>query len=101
MQVLWCYAFQKYKNKKMGKQVLADIHQTWCCIRTQSLFISVKFCSTNSTASITVSSALEKKKTTLNSNWKQIKNHHVKLSIHSFLKYFNVNDNKKLTKLYH
>lgn len=31
---------------------------TWCCIRTQSLFISVKFWSTNSTASLTVSASL-------------------------------------------
>lgn len=31
---------------------------TWCCIRTQSLFISVKFWSTNSTASMTVSASL-------------------------------------------
>jgi hypothetical protein len=27
------------------------LHFTWCCMRTQSLFISVKFCSRNSSAS--------------------------------------------------
>lgn len=36
-----------------------DVEQTWYCIRTQSLFISVKFCSTKSTASMTVSASLQ------------------------------------------
>ena len=41
-------------------RVLLTFELTWCCIRTHSLFISVKFWSTNSTASITVFSSLEK-----------------------------------------
>lgn len=46
-------------KKKVGLKFQREIHKTWCCIRTQSLFISAKFCSTNSTASMKVSPSLE------------------------------------------
>lgn len=47
-----------YVRKKDLKKNYNKFTQTWCCIRTHSLFISVKFCSTNSTASMTVSPSL-------------------------------------------
>lgn len=46
----------KHKSKKQ----FSNFQRTWCCIRTQSLFISVKFWSTNSTASTTLSASLQK-----------------------------------------
>jgi hypothetical protein len=55
MQLFWRHACPNMRALTMCK----NVQPTWCCIRTQSLFISVKFWSTNSTASDTVSASLQ------------------------------------------